>query len=138
MIAFALVLSSFLAAVSQDARIVIPAGSPEDKELAAIAAEGDAAKRAEAYEEFIKKYSDNKPAVAYAEWQLSQDYLTAHDNAKALEWGDKALENFPNDLDIVVSDCQRGHGNEGQWQDCRVCRQGRCRVSIHCATDQAG
>ena len=28
----------------------------------------------------------------------------AHDNAKALEWGDKALETFPNDLDIVVSD----------------------------------
>jgi tetratricopeptide (TPR) repeat protein len=94
-----------LAATCQNARIVIPAGSPEDKELAAIAAENDAGKRADAYEEFIKKYADNKPAVAYAEWQLSQDYLTAHDNAKALAWGDKALEAFPNDLDIVVSDC---------------------------------
>jgi tetratricopeptide (TPR) repeat protein len=104
-IVFAFIFSLSLAAVCQNAHIVIPAGSPEDKALAAIAAEGDAGKRTEAYEEFIKKYADNKPAVAYAEWQLSQDYLTAHDNAKALEWGDKALETLPNDLDIVVSDC---------------------------------
>ena len=43
---FAIVLAFFfsLAAVGQNARIVIPAGSPEDKELAAIAAESDAAK----------------------------------------------------------------------------------------------
>ena len=34
--------------------------------------------------------------------ELSQN---AHDNAKAMEWGDKALsKHFPNDLDIVVSD----------------------------------
>jgi tetratricopeptide (TPR) repeat protein len=98
------VLLFSLAALSQNARIVIPAGTPEDKELAAIAAEGDADKRAAAYEDFIQKYADNKPAVAYAEWQLSQDYLNAHDNAKAMEWGDKALETLPNDLDIVVSD----------------------------------
>ncbi len=104
-IVFAFFVFSSLAVVGQNARIVIPAGSPEDKELAAIAAETDAGKRGEAYQGFINKYSDNKPAVAYAEWQLSQDSLTAHDNAKALEWGDKALEAFPNDLDIVVSDC---------------------------------
>ncbi len=103
-IVFTFFFSSLLAAVGQNARIVIPAGTPEDKELTAIAAETDAAKRAEAYEDFIKKYADNKPAVAYAEWQLSQDYLTAHDNAKALEWGDKALETYPDDLEIVVSD----------------------------------
>ena len=103
-IVFAFIFFSFLAAVSQNTHIVIPAGTPEDKELTAIAAETDAGKRAEAYEEFIKKYSANKPAVAYAEWQLSQDYLTAHDNAQALEWGEKALATFPDDLDIVVSD----------------------------------
>ena len=103
---FAIVLAFFfsLAAVGQNARIVIPAGSPEDKELAAIAAESDAGKQADAYEEFIKKYADNKPAVAYAEWQLSQSYLTAHENAKAMEWGDKALESYPDNLDIIVSD----------------------------------
>jgi len=102
-IATGIVLFS-IAVCGQNTRIVIPAGTPEDKELSAIAAENDADKRTAAYEEFIRKYADNKPAVAYAEWQLSQQYQTAGDNAKALDWGDKALEAYPNDLDIVVSD----------------------------------
>lgn len=101
---FVFVIFSSFAAVSQNTRIAIPAGTPEDKDLTAIAAETDAGKRAEAYEDFIKKYSDNKPAVAYAEWQLSQDYFNAHDNAKALEWGAQAQQTFPSDLEIVVSD----------------------------------
>ena len=100
-IVFAILFSS--AAFCQNTRIIIPAGTPEDKELNAIAAETDAGKQIEAYQDFISKYSENKAAVAYAEWQLSQAYLGAKDNAKALEWGDKALQTFPNDLDIVVS-----------------------------------
>ena len=55
------------------------------------------------YDDFIKKYAGNNAAVAYAEWQLSQQYLSAGDTAKALEDGDKALELCPNDLDILVS-----------------------------------
>ena len=92
-----------LAGWSQNVKIAIPAGSPEDKELAAIAAEGDAQKRVALYEEFIKKYADNKPALAYGEWQLSIQYQSAGDAAKALECGDKALELYPNNLDIIVS-----------------------------------
>jgi tetratricopeptide (TPR) repeat protein len=88
---------------SQSARIIIPAGSPEDKELAAIAAESDPQKRINMYEQFNQKYADNKPALAYGEWQLSQQYSAAGDNAKALEAGDKALELYPTDLDIMVS-----------------------------------
>lgn len=88
---------------AQNARIIIPAGSPEDKELAAIAAEADLQKRISMYEEFNQKYADNKPALAYGEWQLSQQYSAAGDNAKALEAGDKALELYPTDLDIIVS-----------------------------------
>jgi len=94
----------FLPAFGQNTRIILPAGTPEDKELTAIAAEGDAAKREAAYQDFITKFADNKAAVAYAEWQLSQQYLTAGDGAKALDWGDKALALYPNDLDIIVSD----------------------------------
>lgn len=101
-IVFAILFSS--AAFCQNTRITIPAGTPEDKALTAIAAESDAGKQIEAYQDFITKYSENKAAIAYAEWQLSQAYLGAKDNAKALEWGDKALQTFPNDLDIVVSD----------------------------------
>lgn len=92
-----------LAAWSQNTKITIPAGSPEDKELSAIAAESDAQKRIASYEEFITKYADNKPALAYGEWQLSIQYLSAGDTAKALDFGDKALELYPNNLDIIVS-----------------------------------
>ena len=92
-----------LAGWSQNTKIVIPAGTPEDKDLAAIAAEPDAQKRIALYEDFAKKYADNKAAVAYADWQLSQQYLSAGDTAKALDYGDKALDLYPNDLDIIVS-----------------------------------
>ncbi len=44
-----------------------------------------AQKRIAAYEDFITKYAGNKAAVAYAEWQLSQQYLTAGDPAKAMD-----------------------------------------------------
>jgi tetratricopeptide (TPR) repeat protein len=88
---------------SQNTSIAIPAGTPEDKDLATIAAESDAQKRIAAYQEFLTKYSDNKPAMAYAEWQLSQQYLAAGEAAKAMEYGNKAVEAYPNNLDIIVS-----------------------------------
>ncbi len=88
---------------TQSTGISIPAGTPEDKDLAAIAAETDAQKRIAAYEEFLTKYTDDKPAMAYAEWQLSQQYLAAGDAAKAMEYGSKALEAYPNNLDIIMS-----------------------------------
>jgi tetratricopeptide (TPR) repeat protein len=88
---------------AQSTSIVIPAGTPEDKDLSAIAAESDAQKRIAAYQEFLKKYADNKPATAYAEWQLSQQYLAAGDTTQALEYGNKAVEAYPNNLDIIMS-----------------------------------
>ena len=92
-----------IASRAQNTLIVIPAGTPEDKDLAAITAESDAQKRIAAYEDFLKKYADNKPATAYAEWQLSQQYLAAGDASKAMEWGEKALQAYPNNLDIIMS-----------------------------------
>jgi tetratricopeptide (TPR) repeat protein len=88
---------------SQNTKIVIAAGTPEDKDLTAIAAEGDAQKRIALYTDFVQKYSANNAAVAYGDWQLAQQYMVTGDNAKALEFGDKALELYPNDLDIIVS-----------------------------------
>ena len=88
---------------SQNTTITIPAGTPEDKDLSAIAAEADAQKRIAAYQDFLKKYADNKPAMAYAEWQLSQQYLAAGDTAQAMEYGSKAVEAYPNNLDIIMS-----------------------------------
>jgi tetratricopeptide (TPR) repeat protein len=88
---------------SQNTAIVIPAGTPEDKDLATITAENDAQKRIVAYQEFITKYADNKAAVAYGEWQLSQQYLAAGDTAKAMDFGSKALAAYPGNLDIIMS-----------------------------------
>ena len=100
---FCACLLTSIAGWPQNTKIAIPAGSPEDRELADITAQGDVQKRITSYEEFIKKYADNKPALAYGEWQLSIQYLSAGDSAKALEYGDKALELYPNNLDIIVS-----------------------------------
>ena len=91
------------AAWPQNTPIVIPAGTPEDKDLATIAAEGDGAKRIAAYQDFLSKYADNKAAMAYAEWQLSQQYLAAGDTGKAMDYGSKALEAYPGNLDIIMS-----------------------------------
>src|SRR5664279_143091 len=92
-----------VSALPQNTSIVIPAGTPEDKDLAAISAQNDAQKRIAAYEEFITKYADNKAAGAYAEWQLSQQYLAAGDTAKAMDYGAKALAAYPSNLDIILS-----------------------------------
>ena len=93
----------WLSALAQNTPIVIPAGTPEDKDLAAITAESDAQKRIAMYQDFIAKYADNKAATAYGEWQISQQYLAAGDTAKAMEFGTKALEAYPNNLDIIMS-----------------------------------
>jgi tetratricopeptide (TPR) repeat protein len=90
-------------AQSQLGRIVIPAGTPEDQALQAITNENDAQKRIVMLGEFVGKFSANPAAVAYGNWQLSQAYSTASDNAKALEYGDKALAAAPENLDILVS-----------------------------------
>src|SRR5215472_11012406 len=97
------VLSFALCGWSQNTKIVIPAGTPADKELAVIGAEADAQKRIAMYEDFIAKYANDKAATAYAEWQLSQQYLSSGDTAKASEYCDKAADLYPNDLDIAVS-----------------------------------
>jgi tetratricopeptide (TPR) repeat protein len=81
----------------------LPPERREDKDLTAIATEQDPQKRIALYQDFVNKYASNKAAAAYGDWQLSQQYLATGDTAKALEFGDKALELYPNDLDIVVS-----------------------------------
>ncbi|HXZ80988.1 MAG TPA: hypothetical protein VEG30_13745 [Terriglobales bacterium] len=89
------------AAIAQT-KIAIPAGSPEDKALNQIQAENDQQKRIAMLEEFTKTYSGNPQAVAYGNWQLSQQYAGS-DPAKALAYGDKALAAMPNVLEILQS-----------------------------------
>jgi tetratricopeptide (TPR) repeat protein len=90
-------------ASAQKDKIVIPAGTPEDRDLQAISNEPDAAKKLSMYVEFVQKYSSNPAAVAYGNWQISQAYQAGGDLNKALDYGDKALVGAPRNLDILVS-----------------------------------
>jgi tetratricopeptide (TPR) repeat protein len=83
--------------------LTIPAGTPEDQALQAITKEPDDQKKLAMYEDFLKQFSSNPQAVAYANWQLAQAYQSAGDLPKALDYGDKALASAPRSLDILVS-----------------------------------
>lgn len=84
-------------------RIVIAAGTDEDKALQTISNESDTQKKITMYEEFVQKFSSNPAAVAYGNWQLSQAFQGTGDLQKALDNGDKALAGSPHNLDILVS-----------------------------------
>jgi tetratricopeptide (TPR) repeat protein len=102
LIVLAVVLLPLLLQAQLD-RIVIPAGTPEDKALQAISNEPDAQKKLAMYADFLQNFSSNPAAVAYGNWQIAQSYQTAGDLQKALEYGDKALAGSPHNLDILVS-----------------------------------
>ncbi len=59
-------------ALAQLERIVIPAGTPEDQALQAIAKEDEGPKKLAMYQDFLQKFSSNPAAVAYGNWQVSQ------------------------------------------------------------------
>jgi tetratricopeptide (TPR) repeat protein len=84
-------------------KMVIPAGTPEDKDLNTISAEPDAQKKIAMYLDFLQKYPSNQEATAYASWQLSQAYQATGDLQKAIEYGDKAAASSPRNLDILES-----------------------------------
>jgi tetratricopeptide (TPR) repeat protein len=100
---FVLFFFLFLQAVAQVDRIVIAAGTDEDKDLQTISNEQDAQRKVAMYSDFVQKFSSNPAAVAYGNWQLSQAYQASGDLQKALEYGDKALAGSPHNLDILVS-----------------------------------
>jgi tetratricopeptide (TPR) repeat protein len=100
---FCFVLLSTVAACAQVTRILIPAGTPEDKALQAISAEDDASKRVAMLQEFLQQFSSNQQAVAYGSWQLSQQYMDHGETAKAMEYGEKAAALQPGNLDILIA-----------------------------------
>ena len=102
---FVLTISILFAveALAQVDRIVIAAGTDEDKDLQLISAETDQPKKLAMYDDFVQKFSSNPAAVAYGNWQLSQSYQAAGNLPKALEYGDKAIAGSPHNLDILVS-----------------------------------
>src|SRR5258708_1204943 len=84
-------------------KITFAAGTPEDKDLTLITSEQDQQKQIAMYQDFLQKYASNPAAVAYANWQLSQEYQGAGDLQKATEYGDKAVAGSPHNLDILES-----------------------------------
>jgi len=102
-LAVVLIFLFALPGFAQMDKILIPAGTPEDQALQAIAAESDEAKKLPMYEDFIQKFSSNPAAVAYGNWQLSQAYDATGDTQKAIAYGEKALAGSPKNLDILVS-----------------------------------
>jgi len=98
---FILLAAAFAGAQVQ--QITIAAGTPEDQFLQSVSAEQDQQKRTALLQEFVQKFSSNPQAVAYGNSQLSQVYQDAGDNAKALEYGDKALAAQPNNLDLAIA-----------------------------------
>jgi tetratricopeptide (TPR) repeat protein len=90
-------------ASAQVDRIVIAAGTDEDRALQDITNEQDPQKKLAMYTDFVQKFSSNPAAVAYGNWQISQAYQASGDTPKALDYGDKALAGSPHNLDILVS-----------------------------------
>ena len=90
-------------ASAQVDRIVIAAGTDEDRALQDITNEQDPQKKLAMYTDFVQKFSSNPAAVAYGNWQISQAYQASGDIPKALDYGDKALAGSPHNLDILVS-----------------------------------
>lgn len=108
---FCLSLLSLHAGAQVD-RIVIAAGTDEDRDLQTISNEQDAAKKLTMYQDFVQKFASNPQAVAYGDWQIAQAYQATGDSQKALEYGDKALVASPHNLDILVS--QAGVAQQGK------------------------
>ena len=90
-----LVLSFSLVGFGQATRIVIGAGTPEDKALQTIGAETDAQKRLGLLEQFNKDYASNQAAVAYGYWQMLQAYQSLSEFDKAIAAGEKELRVNP-------------------------------------------
>ncbi len=102
-LALAAVVLLPLSVCAQLEKIVIAAGTPEDQALQAISKEEDSQKKIAMYEDFVQKFSSNPAAVAYGNWQMSQQFQNTGDLQKALDYGDKALAGAPHNLDILVS-----------------------------------
>jgi tetratricopeptide (TPR) repeat protein len=100
-----LVSSLSLLGFAQASRIVIGAGTPEDKALQTISAETDAQKRLVLLEQFNKDFASNPSAVAYGYWQMLQAYQGLSQFDKAIASGEKAMELAPGNLEILSSLC---------------------------------
>jgi tetratricopeptide (TPR) repeat protein len=76
------------------------------------------------YQDFVAKFSSNPAAVAYGNWQISQQYQSTNELAKALEFGDKALASSPRNLDILVSQANTAQQMKDNAKTFQYCATG--------------
>ena len=83
-------------------RVMVMAGSPEDKAIQQIINEKEVSRRLPLIAKFAADFAAKPDMVVYAE-QLYQDaYLESGDYDKSLEYGERALAADPTDMDVVM------------------------------------
>jgi tetratricopeptide (TPR) repeat protein len=96
-----LAAAAWPAAAQMDKQIAVPAGSPEDKALAAIDAASDPHQKLALIDKFAAEHPQGDFALAADELYVSS-YLTLKEYPKVFEYGDKALAINPDDLAVAI------------------------------------
>jgi hypothetical protein len=82
--------------------VSVAAGTPEDKDLAAIYAAPDGPGKIALLDKFAADYSTNSDLALLADQLYAQNYLTQKNYAKVYEYGDKALALDPDDFSALI------------------------------------
>jgi len=99
------------AAQEQKQHFTINVGTPEGQMLQAIGQESDDDKKLALAQDFLTKYPKHEGA-GWVTAQLEVIYVKQKEYDKALEAGDKAFANDPNDLDVAYNSLKAAEGKE--------------------------
>lgn len=110
LLVFALLLLP-AAAQEQKQHFTINVGTPEGQMLQAIGQESDDDKKLALAQDFLTKYPKHEGAGWVAS-QVEAIYVKQKEYDKALEVGDKAFANDPNDLDVAYGSLKAAEGKE--------------------------
>lgn len=99
------------AAQEQKQHFTINVSTPEGQMLQSIGQESDDDKKAALAQDFLSKYPKHEGA-GWVTGQLEAIYVKEKEYDKALEAGDKAFANEPNDLDVAYNSLKAAEGKE--------------------------
>ncbi len=91
-----------LAAGLDAKRVLVLAGSPEDKAIQQIVNEKDGARRLPLIAKFAADFASNPDMVVYSQQLYQEAYLESGDYERSLEYGEKALAADPTDMDVLL------------------------------------
>jgi tetratricopeptide (TPR) repeat protein len=98
----AFLLFAATAAAQIGKSVSVAAGTPEDKDLAAIYAAPDGPGKIALLDKFVADYSTNGDLALLADQLYAQTYLTQKNYAKVYEYGDKALALDPDNFSALM------------------------------------